>query len=439
MSIPLDNLYHFVQSQLTEPATLYLFYPHGSKKITDITMLQPYEVSQINLAPRVICHDQEPLNFDYYTDDSPDMQILRQDINNQFCNDIGLDEFLYIDNLNLAMGTVKQGISIYDKTVLLHSELNSDQVSKYQAAGFECAYYWSHAILARDWYRFAQHDQRLDVRNMQNLFLIYARGWTGSREYRLKFIQDLVHAGMMSHCQISMLKQDEGIKIENYKVRNSNFIVGDTTIFDTVPECTYPASSSADYSVSDIQSTLCSVVLETEFDSTRVHLTEKILRPLACGHPFILAAGPGALSVLRSYGFKTFSGLIDESYDQETNSLRRLERICEAMQKIKNLTALELRTWFVNAQEIANYNRQHFFSGKFFDHVVSELNENINSAASRAKLSRGQNWKANRQALRKFRPNNWRQQLYRDHERSKAGHLRKLRLLLATYVDKKGL
>jgi hypothetical protein len=44
-------------------------------------------------------------------------------------------------------------------------------------------------------------------------------------------------------------------------------------------------------------------------------LTEKALRPIACGQPFILAATPGSLQYLRSYGFKTFSGYIDETYD----------------------------------------------------------------------------------------------------------------------------
>jgi hypothetical protein len=49
-------------------------------------------------------------------------------------------------------------------------------------------------------------------------------------------------------------------------------------------------------------------VAETVFD-TRIHLTEKTLRPIACGHPFILAAGPGSLKYLQTYGFRTFSPL----------------------------------------------------------------------------------------------------------------------------------
>ena len=170
MTVPLDNLYYYVSSVLEDPATFYLFFPHGTKKICDVVMLQNYNLDQIHLVPRVICHDQEPLNFDYYTDINPETQELYQEINQQFYDDIELERFLYIKDLNLRLPTVKHGLSIYDSPILLHSEINSDDLEKYRDSGFVDAYYWCHGILARDWYRFAEYDRRLDVRNIKNLF-----------------------------------------------------------------------------------------------------------------------------------------------------------------------------------------------------------------------------------------------------------------------------
>jgi hypothetical protein len=68
-------------------------------------------------------------------------------------------------------------------------------------------------------------------------------------------------------------------------------------------------------------------VLETLFDDHRWHLTEKSLRPIACGKPFVLMATPGSLQYLRQYGFKTFDGLIDETYDSIQNPKQRLQAV----------------------------------------------------------------------------------------------------------------
>jgi hypothetical protein len=135
------------------------------------------------------------------------------------------------------------------------------------------------------------------------------------------------------------------------------------------------------YDPIDFNSTAVSVVLETVFDH-RIHLTEKTLRPIACGHPFILAAGPGSLQLLRSYGFQTFSGYIDESYDQIQNDQERLSAIIQEMKRIQDLPT-EQRQQLINAcREISQFNRKHFFSDKFFEHITSELKNNVDAAYS---------------------------------------------------------
>lgn len=71
-----------------------------------------------------------------------------------------------------------------------------------------------------------------------------------------------------------------------------------------------------------------SLVTETDMtDGAVLRFTEKTLKPLACGHPFIVAGNPGVLRVLRAYGFETFAPLIDERYDDEPDPSRRLTMV----------------------------------------------------------------------------------------------------------------
>ena len=109
----------------------------------------------------------------------------------------------------------------------------------------------------------------------------------------------------------------------------------------------------------------------------RVHLTEKILRPIACGHPFILAGGPGSLAVLRKYGFLTFNPYIDESYDDIQDDQERLTAIIAAMTKFKQIDTTAQAIALKECQAIAEYNRCRFFSTDFFNQVVDELKQNV--------------------------------------------------------------
>jgi len=120
-------------------------------------------------------------------------------------------------------------------------------------------------------------------------------------------------------------------------------------------------------------------VLETLFDDTRWHLTEKSLRPIACGKPFILAATPGSLQYLQSYGFETFSDLIDESYDLIVEPQLRLLAIVKEMQRISQLSSIEKCKLYTDLDVICLRNKQHFFNG-FVEQVIEEYQTNLDTA-----------------------------------------------------------
>jgi hypothetical protein len=386
MSVPLDNLYHWVQGVAQYPVILYVFHPHGSKDIFDLGVFDPADQSHA-LTPVAICHDQEPLNFPDYEYDY-DVDRLGNYIQNLYRGhdplivDEYVNEFKFVYRESGPTFRTHQPtwLNIHlsnDWVILLHSEINSPDVEKFSEVGFYPVYYWSHAVIARDWYRFAQHDVRLNTRNPTKTFLVYCRDWTPNREYRLNFQDLVVEQNLYKDCHISTQHvSNQGVHLSNYQANDPRFTFDAQAILDSVPDNTTSASSSADYDVSDITSTRVSVVLETVVDSSKIHLTEKILRPMACAQPFVLAAGPGALKYLRSYGFKTFGDFWDESYDEETDTLLRLKKITATMKQIQNLSSSDWQ----KIQCVADHNQQHFFSEGFVNRVTHELEQNLNQA-----------------------------------------------------------
>lgn len=376
MSIPINQLYHYIQSVAMEihkdHVTVFFFYPHGSRDINNLTTLQKLSEYEIYLCPEIYCNDQEPLNYDLYKDKQTPIRpiLLSQEV-----LEVLARKNITFPNLNFR-GTV---LSIWDQALLLHSEKRSSQIDQYQASQFIPVYYWSHAVIARDWFRYAQHvNQRKQVKKT---FLIYNRAWSGTREYRLRFAELLINSGLQDLCQtnINPIEPELGLHYNNHKFVNSVWRP-QTVLEDYFLPSSASSNHSAEFCMEDYENTDIEVVLETLFDDSRLFLTEKILRPMACAQPFILASTPGSLEYLRSYGFQTFGNQWDESYDQILDPHQRLQAIVQVMKQIANWSPELREKNMAQAQIIAEHNRQHFFSTEFFDHVINELKTNLSRA-----------------------------------------------------------
>jgi len=88
-------------------------------------------------------------------------------------------------------------------------------------------------------------------------------------------------------------------------------------------------------------------------------LTEKVFKPIANFQPFVFVAYPGALKLLRELGFKTFSPLIDESYDNEPDEAIRLHMIHAEITRICSMSREEIHNWFWSMKEIFLHNHKH--------------------------------------------------------------------------------
>jgi len=386
MSIPLHRLYHFLENLNKEDILIYLFYPHGSKNLENLVCHRAGSFSpfQKYTTPAMICHDQEPLTFALYS----------KEICTDFCKTtlqkyqtLSEKEIDCVSKINTNMNlrlALDQPFNCYDFVLLLNSEKRSENLQTYEKNGFIGVYYLSHAMIALDWYRYAQHVKVTKSRD--KIFLCYNRAWTGSREYRLKLADLLISPGLVDACRttVNSVDPESGIHYSDHTFENP--VWKPKHALENYFSPTQASSdSSADFVISDYETTDIEIVLETLYDDGRLHLTEKTLRPIAMAQPFILAATQGSLQYLREYGFKTFDSVWNEDYDNIPDPAQRLLAIVELMKEIENWGP-EIRTSKINqAQQIADYNKKLFFSSGWQQALIDEYKNNLEVAMDKMK------------------------------------------------------
>lgn len=72
-----------------------------------------------------------------------------------------------------------------------------------------------------------------------------------------------------------------------------------------------------------------SIVAETNTSNNFCFLTEKTAKPLIAGRLFLIAGNQYSLRTLKSFGFKTFGNVINESYDTVSGQYKRIEAMLE--------------------------------------------------------------------------------------------------------------
>jgi hypothetical protein len=98
------------------------------------------------------------------------------------------------------------------------------------------------------------------------------------------------------------------------------------------------------------------IVVETDCITTE-WITEKTIKNLYIGKPFIIMGASGILDKLKRFGFKTFSPWIDESYDDIENNYLRLEAI---KQEIDQLSKIDINDLYQKLLPILNHNRETY-------------------------------------------------------------------------------
>jgi hypothetical protein len=101
-----------------------------------------------------------------------------------------------------------------------------------------------------------------------------------------------------------------------------------------------------------------SIVAETGGELSHF-MSEKVAKPIFAKRIFILFGSAGLLQCLKDMGFRTFSDLIDESYDLESNNLTRYTMAWEQCLKLASLDPSEA---YNKLHDILAYNQHHLLN-----------------------------------------------------------------------------
>lgn len=98
------------------------------------------------------------------------------------------------------------------------------------------------------------------------------------------------------------------------------------------------------------------IVTETNFEKD-IFITEKFINPITVLQPFIMVGAFGYLKYIKSLGFKTFDGFIDENYDSIKNDGERYITICNEIERLSKLDLDIIHKWYLSIKDILIHNR----------------------------------------------------------------------------------
>jgi hypothetical protein len=279
--------------------------------------------------------------------------------------------------------------SVKQLQILANSEVSDAKKDICKQENYQDWYYFFHGFAALDWYRDGQYfDQDI---SWSRPYLSLNRLYVNDRSYRLNLIarlaqQKLIESG---HVSLHLDYTDHGTwqqEISNPKTKLSADAckliqenINNPLILDRK---TLTGNASADFGNYEFElwkSGLWHIVTETVFYYDKLHLTEKVFKPIVAQRPFMLAAAPGNLAYLKSYGFETFDRWIDESYDTIADPDQRLQAIVDQTQRLCAMSRSELQQMHQEMQPVLEHNFNHLY-GDFKKRIVNELVDNFETA-----------------------------------------------------------
>jgi hypothetical protein len=282
-----------------------------------------------------------------------------------------------------------------ERQVLVTSEYSTDVDTVINNKKMDNFYYFFHGFAALDWYRgyYALNYNKLIVKPYTHDFITFNRIINNDRSYRIYFVSLLKEAGLLDKGLVSFNVTDnlsddwrDETADPNSKLSEQakQHIEANMTDIDKlmIDSDTLSGSASAsiprtiegywpnnDHPTADA---FWHIVTETVFYYPKLHLTEKIFKPIVSKQPFMLLAAPGNLAYLKSYGFKTFDSVIDESYDTIEDNDLRSQAVVDQLQWYCNLSPGEKQDIIRALEPIIQYNFDHFY-GDFRHIIANEL------------------------------------------------------------------
>ena len=371
----LDNFYSILSDNLLIPAhfTMYnFFHPFGAIHPDNLKKTQiPKDVIQktkLRINNQVLFFDQEPLlESTIRVWNSDPNWVMQPSLNN-----------------TRPWAQIK---------IFAHSDISSITREFCKEYNYYSWYYFFHGFVALDWYRDYQYTTPVFETQFDKVFISLNHLMTKNRSYRLNLVSNYIEKNIISKGIVSLPLSDQYNTIKGEVFGSDSqlslnakklivthlirlekpFVVDDTVYGGFSAKINLPMERTA----------LWSVVSETIFYHDKLHLTEKIFKPIVACRPFILVGAPGNLAYLKRYGFKTFDRWIDESYDNIQDPDLRIGKITDELRRLCNLSMDDLRCMEREMKEVLEHNFYHFY-GDFKKIIVDELVDNFSNCLYQA-------------------------------------------------------
>lgn len=357
--ISVDNFYYILYKNLLESSrfSAAYFYPFGTTSANNL-MFSWKTDSKIHseYLHSVLFYDQEPL----------------------LCNELPTQNFLSLQNKVFFCNILANSEHSLQKKILLKKENYLDW------------YYFYHGFAALCWFNDLKYFPKVEY-SFSKVFINLNRLHTKYRSYRINLISEYYKRNLLDAGHISFIStnndygswkdeiSDPNTLLPKHKLKeieNNLSKIPLPLLVDNTDPKGISSSDSGPEALKLNQSALWHVVSETIFYQEKLHLTEKIFKPICARRPFILVGAKGNLAYLKGYGFKTFDQWISEDYDQEEDNEKRLLMIVDEIEKLCKLSLNELKSMHKEMQDILNFNFNHFYN-EFKTIIVNELVDNF--------------------------------------------------------------
>jgi len=321
--------------------------------------------------------DQEPIHLSIHMPTFEKVIKLNRDIH---LND-------YVDrSTNQVIAKIPRNKDFTSPGYLVTSERNSENVDYIcKHFGWKSLYYFFHGWAALDWYRGYNKTFLIippNKRTITRTFIAPNRIIAGERQHRLEMLYYIFKSGMTNNhiscpetCPSENISILDAVKplVPKYPDIEQVFAAQKLPI-NFANETDHPMHSCWLSLFDESAESLLYLVTETVATGRRHHLTEKTFKPIALGMPFVIVGTKGSLEYLRSYGFRTFEGIWDESYDSAEDDVR-IKRIASLLRSLDELPVAAKQDLFEQAQEVIEHNWNHFYNGGFAAVLWKELQE----------------------------------------------------------------
>jgi len=250
--------------------------------------------------------------------------------------------------------------------------------------GWKSHYYFYHGWACLDWYRGYDRSfliPRARDRQPSQTFMSPNRIVAGKRDHRVLFLYNVFKHGLQSnHISAPRICPVENVDITSIAQKYTNVYQDISSVIEQADlprlfkgEDTQNMTSCWLSNFAEAADSLVYVPTETVYFGQRTHITEKTFKAIALEMPFVLVAPSGSLAYLREYGFQTFDSVFDESYDLETDDIRRIEQVTALLKSLDQMSVEQRLEIHQACLPIVEHNYNHFYRGGFANVLWQEL------------------------------------------------------------------